>query len=59
MARTGTVTPRVQTARPREKTFTRHPLDTLGSHPSCISARYAPNELNGDQFRRAFRETNG
>lgn len=43
MARTATVTPCVQTARPREKTFTRHPLDTLRSHPSCISARCAPS----------------
>jgi hypothetical protein len=32
-------TPRAQSAPVGEKTFTRHPPDTLRSHPSCIGVR--------------------
>jgi hypothetical protein len=32
----------VQTAPASEKTFTRHLLDTLRSHPSCMDARRFP-----------------
>src|SRR6516165_9490012 len=35
-------TPHVQTAGASEKTFTRHPYDTLRSHPSCIGAERVP-----------------
>jgi hypothetical protein len=35
-------TPLVQTARIREKTFTRHRDDTLRSHPSCIGTKRIP-----------------
>src|SRR6478752_6258007 len=42
MAETVLVTPRMQTECPSEKTFTRRLLDTLRSHPSCISARSVP-----------------
>jgi hypothetical protein len=35
-------TPHMQSARARKKTFTRHPYDTLRSHPSCISAGGVP-----------------
>ena len=36
MAGLGLDTPQMQTAGAGEKTFTRHPHDTLRSHPSCI-----------------------
>ena len=43
MARTVTVTPRVQTARPREKTFTLHPLETRGSLHLALVPDAPPN----------------
>ena len=42
MAHKDSATPDVQTAWAREKTFTRHLHDTLGSHLSCIGARGIP-----------------